>query len=231
MALINLGSMATDVRNSVGAVTFSRNKGGAYVRAKVSPVQPRTPAQTRVRANFAANSKLWSGTLTSAQQAAWTFFAASNPLINVFGNSIVVSGLAIMMKLNQILSQIGVAPITDPPSDLSVPALANVLDMAASEDADTVTFDTAAQAVVAGAKYYIFATAPLAPGKKPGTSDYRFIGTYAAVAAAVSIDISTNWKAIFGDVPTGKTIGGLVATVNTATGAVTPGLVFTCQAS
>jgi len=226
MALINLGSVATDIRGSVAGVTFSRNKGGSYVRQKISPVQPRTPAQTLVRANFAANSKLWSGTLTVSQRAAWSFFAQANPFTNVFGNSIIISGMAIMQKLNQVLAQIGVAPIVAPPPDLSVPALAAPSGITADTTGPDLEVNTAAQSVVAGAKYYIFATKPLAAGRTPTSSDFRFIAAKAGVAAATTIDITSDYFGIFGSAAPGQTVGVLVATVNVDTGALTPGLRF-----
>lgn len=226
MALIALGSVATEIRGSIGGVTYSRNKGGAYARARVAPINRKTPAQTLVRANFAANAKAWSGTLTSAERAAWTAFAAANPLVNILGASIIVSGLAMLLKLNQVLSQIGEPNIVSPPPDLAVDAMAAPTSVTATHSAQTVVVNTAAQTVDAGASYYIFATAPLAAGKTPGTSSYRYIGTYPGVAAAVAVDISAAYIALFGAFGAGASIGVAVATVNTASGAVTPAVIF-----
>jgi hypothetical protein len=231
MAKITLGSMVTDARGSVAGVVYSRNKGGNYTRRRVAPINVKSPKQTAVRAAFATNSKLWSGTLTAAQRSAWTSFAAANPLINILGASIIVSGLAMMMKLNQVLAQIGSAAETDPPADLSVPALAAVTGITLATGAPGVTITTAAQTVVAGAKYYVFVTPPLAAGKTPQKSDYRFLGAYAAVAAAVIVDIDSDYSAAYPGLITGNSVGILVATVNTATGAVTPGLVFNGNAT
>lgn len=223
MALLQLGSVVTDIRNSIGGVTYSRNRGGSYSRARVAPLNPRSAAQTSVRQNFALNSKLWSGTLTAAQRVAWTIFAQNNPVTNVFGASKILSGNAMLMKLNQVLKQIGAAPITDPPTDLSVPALAAVLAYDGSGSPGALLVTTAAQSVTAGVKYYIFATRPLPPGRTPQTSDYRYIKTTAAVAAAVSIDITDAYEAMFGEPTAGTLTGVLVATVNTASGALTVG--------
>jgi hypothetical protein len=220
---MKLGIVATDIRGSVGGTVFSRNLGGAYTRARVAPVNRNTPAQTLVRANFGANAKAWSGTLTDAQRSAWTFFAQANPLVNVLGSSIIVSGLAWLTKLNQRLSQVGEPTITDPPADTSVPALAATTGFtAASGTPGHLNITTAAQVVVAGAEYYVFATGPLSPGRTPPTSAFRFIGAYPAVAAAVAVDISDNWNAIFGSFITGNVIGVAVASINTASGAITP---------
>lgn len=227
MALIAAGSVVSDIRGSIAGTTYSRNKGGLYARARVAPINRNTPAQTLVRNNFATNAKLWSGTFTADERAAWTAFAAANPLVNILGASIIVSGLAMAQKLNQVLSQVGAATITAPPPDLSVPALAPASGVVVDDTGPTMEVTTTAQAVVAGAKYYIFATPGLSPGKTPQTSQFRYIGAYAGVAAATSVSFVDNWQLLFGAVPaTGLVVGVLVATVNTESGAVTPGLRF-----
>lgn len=228
MALLTLGAIVTEARGSIGGTVFSRNKGGAYARARVVPINRNTPAQSLVRANFGSNSKVWTGLMSASERAAWTAFAAANQLTNILGAPITVSGMAMSMKLNQVLAQVGVGPILDPPPDLSVPALAAATAVVFDGTDETLKVTTAAQAVTAGAKYYIFATGPLAAGRTPQTSQYRFIGAYAATAAATDIDLTAKWTALFGATwNTGAAIGVAVATVNTESGAVTPGLIFT----
>jgi hypothetical protein len=231
MALLTLGSMVTDARGSVGGTVYSRNKGGAYARGRVVPINRATPKQTVVRNNFAANSKLWSGTLTATQRAAWTAFAAANPSVNVLGASIILSGIAMMMSLNQVLAQIGATLIDTPPANLNVPALATVTGATATAATPLIELNTASQSVVSGAKYYIFATAPLAAGKTPTSSAYRFMGAYAASSAATVVAFTTAYSAAFGAWTAGASIGVLAATVNTASGAVTPGLTFNIVSS
>lgn len=230
MALLQFGSIVNAARNSIGGVTYSQNRGGAYSKTKPIPTQPRTAAQRNVRANFGTNAKLWSGTLTDSQRSAWTFFAQGNPYSNIFGQSKILSGMAMMMKLNQVLAQISVTAILTPPSDLSVPALAaatGVEGTVSSGNIATLLVDTDAQSVVAGARYYIFATRALKAGKSAGTSDYRFIGFFPGVAAAADIDIVTPWSAVFGTAAALNThVSVLVATVNHSSGALTPGLKF-----
>lgn len=225
-ALITMGGTITDARGSIAGNVFSRNKGGAYIRARVAPINRNTPAQTLVRANFGSNAKAWSSLLTAAQRTAWTNFAAANPLINILGASIIVSGISMFMKLNQVLSQIGSANITDPPVDLSVPPLAapyggNFVTM--SQVAQVLT---AAQTSESGASYYVFATKPLAPGKTPQQSDLRFVMTKQQTVTDVMFSLQSFYGALFGDFIVGQTIGLAIATVNVSTGAVTPALQF-----
>lgn len=226
MALMKLGIVATDIRNSVGGTVFSRNNGGAYTRARVAPINRRTPKQTFVRNNFAINSKAWSATLTATQRSAWTFFAQHNPSVNVLGASIILSGLAMYNRLNQVLSQIGDPNISDPPADLSVQPLAPITGVTATSGGPTMELVTTAQALVPQAEYLIFATGPLSAGRKPPTSAYRFMGSFPSVAAAVAVNFLTEWNAAFGALNTGNSIGVSAGTVNNLSGATTPPLIF-----
>jgi hypothetical protein len=226
MAKINFGNIVQDARGKLAGTVFSANKGGAYVRRKASPTGPATDAQAKVRANFGANSKMWSQLLSDEQRAAWKFFAAANPRVDVFGNSIVLSGMAMMQSLNQVLAQILEPPITDAPVDMSVPALATPTGLTADVATPKLTVATSTQAVVAGALYYIFATGGMQAGKTPQRNQYRFLTTHAATAAATAIELISPWEAAWGDPITGQRVSVIVATVNTATGATTPGLKF-----
>lgn len=226
MALLKLGIIATDARGSVAGTVFSRNKGGAYMRGRVAPLNPNSPRQAAVRQNFASNAKLWSGTLTDAERQAWTFFAQANPLVNILGASIIVSGLSMMMKLNQILLQIGEPIITTPPSDLNVDPIVDVTAVTVDHTSPAVTGTTLAQSALADTAYYVFASPPRAAGRKPGTSDYRFMARVDPVASATVVDITSQYQAAFGAFIAGQSVGILVSQVSITKGAVTPGFVF-----
>jgi len=69
-----IGSVIGELRGKASGYVFSRNRGGAYVRQYVVPVNPRTGAQTLARAAF-TNSASGYNSLSSAQRAAWDSFA------------------------------------------------------------------------------------------------------------------------------------------------------------
>lgn len=224
MAKFNSSAVGGDIRGKIGSSVFSRNKGGAYVRTKVTPVNPRTAKQQQVRQNFGQNSKAWSGTLTDAQRAAWNAFAASNPVRDVFGNSIILTGLATFNRMNQVLLQTGAAVILDPPTDYSVPTQPVPNELIAVGDSTSLNMEVPAGPVVAGSAYYVYATPNLAPGKNPNQNLYRYIGTYArTVSTAASINLTADYIAVFGDNTIGKKVFVDAGQVNTATGAVLTG--------
>lgn len=227
MALIKLGGLAQDVRGSQNGLTFSRNKGGAYVRAKVSPVQPRTAAQLTVRGNLSQSAKDWSGALTVLERNSWAGFAASNTRTNVFGDTTHLSGLQWFVGLNQVLKQIGATTITAPPADLGVPANRLVSGFLAL-DPDNVVFTVEPGTVEPGVGFYVFMTPPLAPGKVPSKNLYRFLAyqTIGTSSVAGQLDLSNQYKALFGDPIIGKKVSAIISNVNNLTGATTVGAKF-----
>jgi hypothetical protein len=58
----------------LGGQVYSRNKGGAYVRAYVKPTNPRTNQQLLVRSGFSDASKAWYG-LLATEQGGWNGYA------------------------------------------------------------------------------------------------------------------------------------------------------------
>jgi len=192
MALVKLGGLAQDVRGSLNGTTFSRNKGGAYVRTKVSPVQPVSSFSSLARALFGALSQRWSTVLTQSQRQAWITFASTHTFVNVFGDAITLSGLAMYQSVNRALGQIGKPFIDDPPVTFNAPAVMS------SAIAGTVTagvLSALTQATVltdtppTDYTMYIFATPPLPAGVTPQKSDFRLINAnpYSAITITTAL--------------------------------------------
>lgn len=76
-----LGFTYGELRGKIGGTVFSRNKAGAYARAKVTPVNPQTVRQQTARYSFGNNSILYQN-LTPSQKNCWATFAQThfNPL-------------------------------------------------------------------------------------------------------------------------------------------------------
>ena len=68
MAKIKFGMMMTDASGKLGGQVFSKNRGGSYVRTKVTPTNPQSTAQMSIRGIFASISSRWSS-LTEAQRS------------------------------------------------------------------------------------------------------------------------------------------------------------------
>ena len=85
---------------SIGGLTFSRNRGGMYARARATPTNPNTPFQQAVRSAAAQLASLWRNVLTVDQRIAWDLYAENVELPNPLGAPRNVGGLGMYIRSN-----------------------------------------------------------------------------------------------------------------------------------
>jgi hypothetical protein len=90
MAIIIPGP-GTPSSGSLGSITYSRNRYGAYTRNRTNPVNPNSPLQSRSRQIFNAAIAAW-GEMTGVQRTAWENWAASTPWLNKAGETVNLTG-------------------------------------------------------------------------------------------------------------------------------------------
>jgi hypothetical protein len=142
MASFLPGGGVAAVSGSVGGTTFSRNRGGPYMRVRAIPVDPGTTYQTAVRAIVSDLTSRWLNTLTAAQRAAWDTYALNVELPGPLGNMRNVGGLAMYVRSNvpRLQASASTYPrVDDAPTvfnlgDFTYPSLGN-----ASEAAQTAS--------------------------------------------------------------------------------------------
>lgn len=105
---------AIEARGSVGGITASRNSFGAILRAKASPVQPRTQAQQARRYSMQKLTRAFQD-LTVAQIGDWNDFAANWTVTDVFGDAMHLTGLDWYVSLNSRLLAAVETAIATPP--------------------------------------------------------------------------------------------------------------------
>ena len=162
MAKIKMGMWMTDARGKSGGHVISKNRGGSYVRTKVTPVNPRTAAQTAIRSAFAAISSAWSSLSNSARES-FNGFVTSYATTDIFGDLRNPSGKALFQKLNLNLVISGQPQITNCVSPLAVPAL-EVEESLFNSTSGTANLKTNGD--VTNNKVIIWATPPLSQGTK-----------------------------------------------------------------
>lgn len=174
MAKVKLGALTQDVRGTLNGNVFSRNRGGAYVRTKVSPVQPLSAFRDLAQQIFGALSQRWSSTLDDSQRAAWEAFAAVHPFINIFGDQIILGGVAFYQAANRRLGQLGEAFIDDPPASWSVEDTGGA----------TLTIEAGGDFIIAIGRalapdevLYVFGTPILLGARTPQRNDFRLLQT------------------------------------------------------
>lgn len=190
------GLMLSEMRGKVASSVYSKNKGGAVIRNRVTPINRRSTSQTEQRQQFSSLSSSWRG-LTQAQRDGWNSAAASFPQQDSLGQTIFLTGAQLYIRCNANLILIGQAQITDAPTPTSFDVLA-VGAIAFDASAGTATVAFTPTPVPAGYNLVIRATRPLSPGKSfVGSSEFRFIQAIAAAGASPA-NIAAAYIAQFG---------------------------------
>lgn len=194
---------------SLGGLTFSRNRGGPYIRGRAIPTNPNTPEQQAVRSAAAQLAALWRNTLTAAQRAAWDLYAENVPLPNPLGAPRNVGGLGMYIRSNVSRIASGVTGLTrvddgpivfnlgdvGPLAVLSATAATDIVSMSFTDTDEWVDEDAAALLVYTARAQnpsinyfkgpYRFAGAVEGDSTTPETSPF-------AITAAFNIDVANN---------------------------------------
>jgi hypothetical protein len=92
-------------------------------RSYAIPTNPQTANQTTVRAYFNAISKRWNTTISAAQRAGWSSYAATHQVTNRMGQLVTSTGLGMYIRCNTIslcrtngLTYVDTAPTTPVPA-------------------------------------------------------------------------------------------------------------------
>lgn len=122
--LVQYGGGILDARGSIGGQTASRNRFGNYLRARITPVNPRSSRQSVIRASIQNLSQRWSTVLTQLERDAWEVYAAAIVRQNKLGAQIKLTGFNMFIRSNSIRSQsadtvidVGPTTLTLPPGD------------------------------------------------------------------------------------------------------------------
>lgn len=193
MAIIQpiLGSL----RGSIGDNTFSHNRGGDYVRRRVSPTNPNSTRQQTMRTFLGTLAALWSSTLTAAQRAQWNTWAENQTKEGPLGNSINWTGINAYVSLNAHLLDAGDTRIDAPPVVVAPTGLLTLsVDVSAINTAD-VTFT--ATPLAANHKLALFMSLPQSGTAEPNLKQCRIVG-YSAAAQASPWAATTPFSVISG---------------------------------
>ena len=188
------GALVTDGRGKIGGHVASKNRYGAYLRTKVTPVNPGSTDQVTVRNRLAGISSSWKS-LTAAQRIAWNAAVADYARTDIFGDLRNPTGFNLHQKLNNNLLNIGKVVMTAPPLPEAVDAFAT-LSIAASEGGGTLTI-TYTAAIAADHSCLVFGTPAISPGISFVKSEFRQFDVMVA-ADVTPFSIETEYEAKFG---------------------------------
>lgn len=126
---------------SLAGLTLSHNRGGLYMRARATPVNPSSAQQVLVRATFGNLSTAWQ-TLTQVQRDAWTTYAINVPVTNSLGEQVTLTGHQMFVRCNAPRVQAGLASVSDGPTVFANDALSPVAAVISVAGADySIIFD------------------------------------------------------------------------------------------
>lgn len=208
------GALVVAGSGKINGFVASRNRGGAYFRTKVTPVNPQTTAQLAVRNRLGFLSQEWRG-LTEAERAAWNGVVSSFSRTDVFGDLKNPTGFNLYQRLNNNLLTVGQAAIDTPPVVDAV-AVVGLTSITATAGTSLIAV-VLTGAVPAGSAVKVFATAPQSPGVTFVKSEYRLITTLAP-AAATPVALGAVYVAKFGSWAVGQKLWFKFVFVDITTG-------------
>ncbi len=217
MAKYTPGPMSASTSGSIGGTTFSRNRGGQYIRRRAIPTNPDSIPQQTVRAILSEQSQAWADR-TDAERDAWKNWAIQNPITDVLGQQITLTGHQAFIKLNSRLDLTNDTELTAPPI---INAPAGLLTLALTADIGVgtteITFTTTPTA--AGVKLWLTAALVNSAGISYVRNLRRFIvATTAALASP--FDYQADLELVLGTMIVGQTVHVSVRTFDTATGLI-----------
>lgn len=211
------GALVVDGRGKIGGHVASKNRSSAYLRTKVTPVNPQTGYQLGVRNLFTQLSQAWRG-LDQSQRDSWNGAVGDFARTNVFGDPVNPTGFNLFQRLNNNLITIGGAQISVPPLPSAVgEVVASELSAEDGTVGESLSL-TLTAAVPAGTAVKVFATAPQSAGKSFVKSEYRLIDVLDP-AEITPVNLLTAYQDKFGSTgQAGQKIFVKTVAVNTTTG-------------
>ncbi len=155
-----ISHIASEIRGSVNGATYARNRYGAYIRAKASPVQPNTPFQATARQILTAIAQAWR-TLSPEQRSEWNARANEMSRQDSLGMSYRMSGLQLYTLLNSTRARLQLPRQDDPEQLGTAPPPITSLTIGDLDDPDWYIAFTPTP--YAGA-LLVWASPPLSPG-------------------------------------------------------------------
>ena len=221
------GNGVADARGSQAGATFSRNKGGAYVRQRVKGTNPNTALQAEVRSNLSLLATYWGQTLTQVQRDGWTVFGENFPVTDRFGNVIILTGQQSFTRLNARLLSAGLAIIATAPMDQNVTDLTSAsMTAAAGTSAVTITFDPSP--LPSGDYLQVRFSPQVSPGKSQAKNQLRLVipgNEEEESPVSLGSEFEAYWSQ---NLTAGQKIFAEVNTLRASNGAVDTPLVLSC---
>jgi hypothetical protein len=198
---IKYGAGIVDGSGKLNGWVASKNRGGSYMRTKVTPLNPSTTAQQNARGILGSLSTQWSQ-LTESQRLSFNNAVGDFSRTDIFGDIRNPSGINLYVKLNTNLINTGQAQISSAPAkeEILFSGITSI-DMDVSAQTGTIQLDNAN---LDGTTVLVFATPTLTNGTTFVKNRLRAIGFYEVDADL--IDFTAGYVAKYGAFALGANI-------------------------
>lgn len=114
MAKVEYGDIITELRGSIGGITFQQNRSGKIARLRPSTLKNSTVLQNEKQTAFSSLQNSWSA-LSSANKALWNTFADTYTRDDRWGDTVTLSGQNWFLSINSFRELLGLSMLTTPP--------------------------------------------------------------------------------------------------------------------
>lgn len=217
MAKIKFGNIVVDMRGKIAGNVYSRNRGGAYARVRVVPINPNTSFQSAVRAVFTLLSQAWKS-ITATERTSWAQAVGNFARINNLGDSHNLTPNSLYVSLNKNLADVNLPRIDTAPSPASVESV--VVTAATAENVAQTVIILLDAIVPTNTSLKVFVSPTVSAGVNSIGTKLRQLTSFADGAPAL-LDLTTEYISRFGAVgAAGSKIFFKIVPVNETTGQV-----------
>jgi hypothetical protein len=205
------GPQVGQLSGSQGNTTASRNKWGSYLRNRVQPVNPNTPAQAAARLAIEQLSTAYRG-LSNPQREDWSALGDQIVRQNSLGQTYTLSGLQAFTSVNRVRQLFGQSVVTSAPALLDTGVLTSLTLTANTTPVLSAAF--LPTPIGAALRLLVEATPPMSGGINfVPRSMYRLLAA-TALDVASPLNLLSAWQARFGTFAVGQRIFCRVRVVN-----------------
>ena len=138
MAKILPGLAVSKMSGTVAGTTYQNWRGILVARSKPTPTKVQTSRQTFIRSVMTLLSRAWRDELNQGLRTAWNQRAKNFPWLDVFGNSVSMTGENLYIKQNMVLIDHSLPRQDTPVPDVMPPEL---LDLSIDPDPEQLGID------------------------------------------------------------------------------------------
>lgn len=204
MAIIQLGSLISNIKGSIGGVTFSNVRGGTVAKSRLTGKRIPTTSQSNALNNSKIITNAWNN-LTAEQKQVFNDYALANEFTDRYGNTKSITGYAWFKMLCWASYFLDATLLTSPPA-YSTPAALPALTVVCDVDSIVCTWATSINTATTGLLFYT--SPPVRQGAGLVRGSLR-LTDISSLDYSSSFNITTAWQNAHGLVWENLTVLGV----------------------